>query len=195
MKSPCRSCWPLFTLVFLIVTATLWPMAYNVELYMKDYLGLERAAYQPGHRRAHPGRPPGVPDSHDDRRAPGRHRHRGDGPGAAGPTSSPRAERPWKWPATWTPCSWTRRARSPWATAEPPSSSPSMDSPPSRSDDLAAQASAADETPEGKSIVELFHKFDGPRDGNRQVGPVDRQWRRSWFRPDRGSCPSPRRRA
>ncbi len=33
-----------FTLIFLIVTATLWPMAYNVELYMKDYLGVERAA-------------------------------------------------------------------------------------------------------------------------------------------------------
>ncbi len=31
----------VFTLVFLIVTATLWPMAYNVELYMKDYLGIE----------------------------------------------------------------------------------------------------------------------------------------------------------
>jgi K+-transporting ATPase ATPase B chain len=30
----------VFTLIFLIVTATLWPMAYNVELYMKDYLGL-----------------------------------------------------------------------------------------------------------------------------------------------------------
>ncbi len=28
-----------FTLIFLIVTATLWPMAYNVELYMKDFLG------------------------------------------------------------------------------------------------------------------------------------------------------------
>lgn len=30
-----------FTLIFLIVTATLWPIAYNVELYMKDYLGIE----------------------------------------------------------------------------------------------------------------------------------------------------------
>ncbi len=29
-----------FTLIFLIVTATLWPMAYNVELYMKDTLGI-----------------------------------------------------------------------------------------------------------------------------------------------------------
>ena len=28
-----------FTLIFLIVTATLWPIAYNVELYMKDFLG------------------------------------------------------------------------------------------------------------------------------------------------------------
>src|SRR5207247_1536534 len=28
-----------FTLIFLIVTAALWPMAWNAELYMKDYLG------------------------------------------------------------------------------------------------------------------------------------------------------------
>ena len=28
-----------FTLIFLIVTAALWPMACNAELYMKDYLG------------------------------------------------------------------------------------------------------------------------------------------------------------
>ncbi len=33
-----------FTLIFLIVTATLWPIAYNVELYMKDYLGLDQSA-------------------------------------------------------------------------------------------------------------------------------------------------------
>src|SRR5437588_1139817 len=30
-----------FTLIFLIVTAALWPMALNAELYMKDYLGLQ----------------------------------------------------------------------------------------------------------------------------------------------------------
>ena len=30
-----------FTLIFLIVTAALWPMALNAELYMKDYLGLD----------------------------------------------------------------------------------------------------------------------------------------------------------
>jgi K+-transporting ATPase ATPase B chain len=28
-----------FTLIFLIVTVALWPMAYNAELYMKDYVG------------------------------------------------------------------------------------------------------------------------------------------------------------
>jgi potassium-transporting ATPase ATP-binding subunit len=32
-----------FTLIFLIVTAALWPMALNAELYMKDYLGTEQA--------------------------------------------------------------------------------------------------------------------------------------------------------
>ena len=31
-----------FTLIFLIVTATLWPIAYNVELYMKDFSGSAR---------------------------------------------------------------------------------------------------------------------------------------------------------
>ena len=31
-----------FTLIFLIVTAALWPMACNAELYMKDYLGADR---------------------------------------------------------------------------------------------------------------------------------------------------------
>jgi K+-transporting ATPase ATPase B chain len=31
-----------FTLIFLIVTATLWPIAYNVELYMKEFRGGER---------------------------------------------------------------------------------------------------------------------------------------------------------
>src|SRR5205085_8474894 len=31
-----------FTLIFLIVTAALWPMAFHAELYMKDYLGVEQ---------------------------------------------------------------------------------------------------------------------------------------------------------
>ena len=30
-----------FTLIFLIVTAALWPMALNAEMYMKDYVGVE----------------------------------------------------------------------------------------------------------------------------------------------------------
>jgi K+-transporting ATPase ATPase B chain len=32
-----------FTLIFLIVTAAIWPMALNAEMYMKDYLGAEQA--------------------------------------------------------------------------------------------------------------------------------------------------------
>ena len=44
---------------------------------------------------------------------------------------------------------------------------------------LAAQASAADETPEGKSIVELFHKFGGSH-GQRQPMAMP------WFHQDRG---------
>ncbi len=32
----------VFTLIFLIVTAALWPIAYNVELYMKDFLGVSK---------------------------------------------------------------------------------------------------------------------------------------------------------
>src|SRR5204862_773755 len=31
-----------FTLIFLIVTVALWPMARNAELYMKDYLGADQ---------------------------------------------------------------------------------------------------------------------------------------------------------
>ncbi len=31
-----------FTLIFLIVTATLWPMAANAEAYMADYLGAQK---------------------------------------------------------------------------------------------------------------------------------------------------------
>ena len=36
-RSPWRVVLAVFTLIFLIVTATLWPIAYNVELYMKDF--------------------------------------------------------------------------------------------------------------------------------------------------------------
>src|SRR5437660_10001745 len=32
-----------FTLIFLIVTAAIWPMAWHAEQYMKDYLGIDHA--------------------------------------------------------------------------------------------------------------------------------------------------------
>src|SRR5262245_40769248 len=37
-----------FTLIFLIVTAALWPMALNAELYMKDYLGVSESVVSLG---------------------------------------------------------------------------------------------------------------------------------------------------
>ncbi len=37
-----------FTLIFLIVTAALWPMAYHVEQYMKDYMGLKEPLHSLG---------------------------------------------------------------------------------------------------------------------------------------------------
>ena len=43
---------------------------------------------------------------------------------------------------------------------------------------LAAQASAADQTPEGKSIVELYHQLEGPAGGNgeRRAVPAGAQF-------------------
>ena len=58
---------------------------------------------------------------------------------------------------------------------------------------LAAQASAADQTPEGKSIVELFHQSGGPvgaaagQNGGKPMAMPR-------FRRDRGSCLSRRKR-
>ena len=73
-----------FTLIFLIVTAALWPMARNAELYMTDYLGTSEPVQEPGHRRADAGGPAGLPDPDDHRRPAGGHRHRRHGPGPAG---------------------------------------------------------------------------------------------------------------
>ena len=58
-----------FSLIFLIVTAALYPMAryFDLTLDIPD-----------------PDRPAGVPDSHDHRRLAGGHRHRGHGPRADG---------------------------------------------------------------------------------------------------------------
>ncbi len=62
---------------------------------------------------------------------------------------------------------------------------------------LAAQASAADQTPEGKSIVELFHQAGGGHQVPGRAPSPDRTYGKPgtvpWstmprFRPDRGSC-------
>ena len=72
-----------FTLIFLIVTATLWPMARHAEQYMAGYLGAD-GLQEPRHRRPDAGGAARLPDPDDDRRAAGGHRHRRHGPGAAG---------------------------------------------------------------------------------------------------------------
>ncbi len=73
-----------FTLIFLIVTATLWPIAYNAELYMQPFNGDDKPIHSLG---------TDVPTlvallvcliPDNDRRTVGRNRHRRHGPGTAG---------------------------------------------------------------------------------------------------------------
>ena len=104
-----------FTLIFLIVTAALWPMAYNAEQYM--HIEKSLATDVPtlvallvclipttiGALLAAIGIA-GIT-------------------GRCARTSSPRAAKRWRWPATSTRSCSIRPARSPWAIAGPPSSS------------------------------------------------------------------------
>ena len=69
-----------FTLIFLIVTARCGRWLY-AELYMPATSATGR---QPGHRHPDAGRAAGLPDPDDHRRLAGGHRHRRHGPGAAG---------------------------------------------------------------------------------------------------------------
>ncbi len=71
-----------FTLVFVIVCVALWPMAYNAEQYMAGLTGQYRQSL--GTDVPTLVALLGLPDSDDDRRPAGGHRHRRHGPGAAG---------------------------------------------------------------------------------------------------------------
>ncbi len=153
-----------FTLIFLIVTATLWPMAYNVELYMKNYRGLEGRLISLG---------TDVPTlvallvclipttigallaaigiaGMDRALRANIIAKSGKAVEVAGDVDTLLLDK------TGTITVGNRRATQfvPFDgfTAEEVGR-------------LAAQASAADETPEGKSIVELFHKFGGSHEG------------------------------
>ena len=110
-----------FTLIFLIVTAALWPMALNAELYMKDYLGVSEPVKSLGTDVPTAGGPARVPDTYD-------HWLRlAEQPAQASPgwiapcvpTSLPRVARRLRLQGTWTLCFWTRRAPSPSATEKP----------------------------------------------------------------------------
>ena len=73
-----------FTLIFLIVTAALWPMALNAETYMQGYSNSPVPMQSLGTDVPDARGPVGLLDSDDDRRAAGRDRHRRHGPGLAG---------------------------------------------------------------------------------------------------------------
>jgi K+-transporting ATPase ATPase B chain len=153
-----------FTLIFLIVTATLWPIAYNVELYMKDYLGRSERSLSLG---------TDVPTlvallvclipttigallaaigiaGMDRALRANIIAKSGKAVEVAGDIDTLLLDK------TGTITVGNRRATQflpfdGFTAAEV--------------GHLAAQASAADETPEGKSIVELFHKFSGDSQG------------------------------
>ena len=122
-----------------------------------------RAGQEPGHRRADAGGPAGLPDPDDHRRPAGGHRHRRHGPGPAG--QHHRQER-----------QGGRGGRRRGHAAAGQDRHHHDRQPPgdavraarrlrgrARSAELAALASVADQTPEGKSIVELYRKPAGRR--------------------------------
>ena len=78
-----------FTLIFLIVTVALWPMARNAEIYMTDFLG--KPVTSLGTDVPTLVALARVPDSDDDRRLAGGYRHRRHGPRVA--SQHPREER------------------------------------------------------------------------------------------------------
>ncbi len=105
-----------FTLIFLIVTAALWPMARHTELYMQAYLGEEVRSLGTDIPTLIALLVCLIPTTIGALLA---------AIGIAGmdrafaPTSSPRAVKRSRWLATWTRCFWTRPARLRWATGGP----------------------------------------------------------------------------
>ena len=149
-----------FTLAFLIVVIPLWPMAWNAEQYMMGYLGIPGTLKKPWHRCADPYRASGLPHSYHHRRSACRHRHRGHGPRPAGQHHCQEREGGGiggdidvvLLDKTGTITMGNRSATEflPIGTYSAADLAA-----------LAALASAADETPEGKSIVRLFEKQSG----------------------------------
>ena len=152
-----------FTLIFLIVVVPLWPMAWNAEQYMMGYLGIAEPVKSLGTDVPTLDRAAGLPDSDDHRRLAGRHRHRGHGPRPAG--QHHRQERQGRRDGRRHRYRAARQDRhdhdrQPEGDAVPAARTAT----PPELARLAALASVADETPEGKSIVKLA---PGGRDGIR----------------------------
>ena len=159
-----------FTLIFLIVTATLWPIAYNVELYMKDFTGASARVLSLG---------TDVPTlvallvclipttigallsaigiaGMDRALRANILAKSGKAVEVAGDVDTLLLDK------TGTITVGNRRATQ---------FVPFDGFPAGEVGRLAAQASAADITPEGKSIVELFHRFDGSAQGAAAQNP------------------------
>ena len=150
------------TIIFLLAAVTLQPFAIYSERRAVDHRA-RRAA--------------GLPHPDDDRRPAVGHRHRRHGPAGAaqraghvragGRGGRRRARR----------CCSTRPARSPTATARPPSSSRSPAVDEQELAEAALLSSLADETPEGRSIVTLAEERYGlspPDIARRRARPVHR---------------------
>jgi len=159
-----------FTLIFLLVTASLWPMALNAELYMKDFLGITQPLKSLG---------TDVPTlvallvclipttigallaaigiaGMDRALRANILAKSGKAVEVAGDVDTLLLDK------TGTITIGNRKA-----TRFVPFDGYSA----TELGRLAAQASTADQTPEGKSIVELFHQLDGSSSGNGAVPP------------------------
>ena len=141
------------TIIFLLAVVTLQPFAI--------YSGAE----QSDHRAR---RPAGLPDPDDDRRAAVGDRHRRHGPARAAQRAGDVGSRRRGGRRRAPRCCSTRPARSPSAPARRRSSSRSTTSTDAELAEGALISSLADETPEGRSIVELADRHDFGLDHRRR---------------------------
>jgi len=170
-----------FTLIFLIVTASHVAHGLQRRAVHEGFNSLPERCRQPRHRRADARGPPGVPHSTTIGALLA-------AIGIAGMDRAlraniiARAARPWKWPATSIRCLLDKTGTITIGNRRATQFVPFGPFTAGEVGRLAALASAADETPEGKSIVELHHKQKFP--GGRRATMY------SWSR-RKGDCRGP----
>ena len=173
-----------FTLIFLIVTATLWPMACNAEQYMSSLSGTPVKSLGTDVPTLVALLVCLIPTTIG--ALLGGHRHRRHGSGPAG--QHPRQERQGGGSGRRRGYAAVGQDRHHHRGQSPRHAVHSLgDTSPVQVAYLTALASSADETPEGKSIVALYHKLN---DSQRAGGQVHGR-RPARSRPIRGSFPFP----